>query len=99
MWKIMPQQQQRGAQFEHRTRGGAPAEAVKDRAAQEHDRADQDASGGKPSRPPVYPAGRLQDEEGDNTPSTPEAEVEWDDVVQPPHGVRARKDMPLPEGK
>jgi hypothetical protein len=97
MRTIKPQQQP-GA-TPKRKRGKAPAEAVKDRAAQAHDLADQDVSPENAKRPPVYPAGRLEDETGDNTPSASEPRVDWDDVVQPPRGVRVRKDMPLPEGK
>ena len=82
-----------------RRRGEPPAEAMADRSAQEHDRADQDVSLESAPRQPVYPAGRLQDEQGDNTPSAPEPHVDWDDVVQPPHGVQADEDLPLPEGK
>lgn len=85
MWTIMPQQQQRGVQI--RRRGEAPEEAVKDREAQDHDRADQDVSPGDTPRPPVYPAGRLEDEDGDNTPSAPASDK------------RAGEDLPLPEGK
>jgi hypothetical protein len=92
-------QQRRGAQNRSREHGEPPAEAVKDRSAQAHDRADQDASPENAPKPPVYPAGRLEDETGDNTPSAPDPRVEWDDVVQPPRGVRVRKDQPLPEGK
>ena len=82
-----------------RRRGAPPAEAMADRSAQEHDRADQDVSLESASKQPVYPAGRLRDEQGDNTPSALDPRVEWDDVVQPPHGVRADEDLPLPEGK
>jgi len=82
-----------------RAPGEPPAEAVKDRSAQEHDRADQAVSPGETPKPSVYPAGRLEDEEGDDTPSAPNPHVDWDDVVQPPSGARTRKDQPLPEGK
>ena len=95
----MPQQQQRGAERHPRRRGEPPAEAVADRSAQEHDMADQDVSLESAPRQPVYPAGRLQDVQGDNTPSAPEPHVDWDEVVQPPHGVQADEDLPLPEGK
>ena len=93
----MPQQQQR--EHHPRRRGEPPAEAVADRSAQDHDMADQDVSLKSAPQQPVYPAGRLQDEQGDNTPSAPEPQVNWDDVVQPPHGVQADEDLPLPEGK
>jgi hypothetical protein len=97
MWTMHRQQQQRGAQLHARRRGEPPEEAVEDRAAQEHDRADQDVSLESAPKQPVYPAGRLEDEKGDNTPSAPDPHVDWDDVVQPPRGVRSRED--LPEGK
>ena len=90
---------QQREQHHPRRRGEPPAEAMADRSAQEHDRADQDVSLESAPRQPVYPAGRLQDEQGDNTPSAPEPQVDWDDVVQPPHGVQADEDLPLPEGK
>lgn len=102
MWTRLRQQQQRGAQLgtragKPRKGGAAPAEAVEDRAAQQHDEADQQVAPGEPAKPPVYPAGRLQDEQGDNTPSAPlDPRVEWDDVVQP-YGVKD-EDEP-PEGK
>jgi len=103
MWNRMQQQQQRGAQLHARERGGAPgeapSEAVKDRQAQQHDMADQDVSLESAPQPPVYPAGRLEDEQGDNTPTLPEGKVDWDDVVQPPRGTRTATDMPLPDGK
>jgi len=102
MWTLFRQQQQRGAQLH--ARGGAPrqpgeppAEAVEDRGAQAHDLADQDVSLESAPDQPVYPAGRIEDEQGDNTPTAPDPRVDWDDVVQP----RDRKadDLPLPEGK
>jgi hypothetical protein len=49
-WIIMPQQQQRGAQMP--PPGGAPHEAVKDRSAQDHERAgDQTGKSAEPARP------------------------------------------------
>lgn len=57
MWTLHEQQQHRGAQLSARERvrqpGEAPAEAVADRAAQEHDRA------GGEARPGGYPASGL----------------------------------------
>ena len=106
MWTFLKQQQQRGAQLHARagkTRQArdAPDEAVADRSAQQHDRTDQDL-GAKP-RPGDYPATRLEDREGDITPSAPDPHVAWDEVVQPePRGERRKvsdDDQPLPEGK
>lgn len=100
MWKRLRQEQQRGAQLharEGRVRqpGEAPAEAIEDRDAQLHDEADQQVAPGG-AEPPVYPAGRLEDETGDNTPTLPEPKTAWDGAVQP----QGRKDAdPLPEGK
>lgn len=102
MWTRLRQQQQRGAQLgarpgKARKPGEAPAEATKDRAAQEHDAADRQVAPDEAGKAPVYPAGRLKDERGDNTPSAPlDPRVEWDDVVQP-YGARD-EDEP-PEGK
>lgn len=102
MWTRLQQQQQRGQQLHARSgkarqAGEAPAEAVAGREAQEHDFADQDA-GVPPNVPPaIYPAGRLQDEEGDNTPSAPDPQVDWDNVVQPE--TARDDDLPLSEGK
>jgi len=102
MWTRLRQQQQRGAQLggkpdKARKAGAAPAEATKDRAAQQHDAAGRQAAPDAAGKTPVYPAGRLQDERGDNTPSAPlDPRVEWDDVVQP-YGVKD-EDEP-PEGK
>ena len=58
MWTLHEQQQHCGAQLHARERvrqpGEAPAEAVADRAAQEHDRA------GGEARPGAYPASALE---------------------------------------
>ena len=95
--------QQRGVQF--RPQDDAPQEAVKDRAAQDHERAVVAVSGpGEPGRPKPgdYPASRLQDGDADNTPSAPEPTVDWDEVVQPEQqqGKTGKADdLPLPEGK
>jgi len=101
-WTLHRQQQQRGAQLPSRTRdsGGAPREVVADRSAQDHEQA-----GGTP-RPGNYPTDRIEDRDGDNTPTVPQADVQWDEVVQPAkelgrqqrQGERA-DDLPLPEGK
>ena len=97
-WTILKQQQQRGAQIPNP--GKAPAEAVKGRAAQDHEQA-----AGAPQAD-ESPASRLEHREGDNTPSAPDDEdkrIEWDEVVQPErqqHQGRAKRDdLPLPEGK
>jgi hypothetical protein len=87
MWTLHRQQQQCGAQIDPRAGkarqpGEAPAEAVADRAAQEHDRADLDAGGG-PLQPGAYPASPVEHGGSGNTPRAPEAQVHWDAVVQP----------------
>ena len=95
MWTFLRQQQQRGAQLHARDRqmGEAPADAVADRSAQEHDRA------ADPAQPGDYPTTRVEDREGDITPSAPEAAVDWDEVVQPERADETDDDLPLPEGK
>jgi hypothetical protein len=102
MWIVHQQQQQRGAQLHARGRrqGDAPEEATRDRAAQDHDYADLDVSGGEPARDIDYPASAPANRKGDITPTAPEAEVEWDEVVQPEKAeTRDFDDQPLPEGK
>lgn len=104
MWKFLKEQQQRGSQLHTRAdgarQGEAPAEAVAGRSAQDHDYADLQVSGGEPHRDIDYPATEPPEREGDITPSAPEPQVEWDEVVQP---ERRREqgdgDLPLPEGK
>lgn len=99
------QQQQRGGGA--RRPGEAPAEAVKDRAAQAHDLADLDTSGGEPRRDIDYPATNPPHRKGDITPRVPSPRVEWDDIVQPERRrgsgthppTTAEDDLPLPEGK
>lgn len=105
MWTLHKQQQQCGAQLPARDRmrqqGEAPGEATRDRAAQEHDRADLDAGGG-PLQPGEYPASAMEHGDSDNTPTAPEAQVDWDAVVQPEGKARRADqwdDQPLPEGK
>lgn len=89
MWKMMPPQQQRGAQVDRRKRGAAPDEAIpeeatRDRAAQDHDYADLDASpDGEPREDIDYPADDIENREGDITPSAPDPHVDWDRQVQP----------------
>jgi len=105
MWTLHKQQQHCGAQLPMRDRqprqqGEAPAEAARDRDAQEHDRADLDA-GGETLQPGDYPASPIGHRDQDNTPSAPgDAGDDWDNVVQPEqrHG-QAWDDLPLPEGK
>jgi len=80
MWTFLKQQQQRGAQLPMRSR--APAEAVRDREAQEHDRADLDVPGGR-LRQGSYPATSIEHLDGDDTPTAPSAYVSWDEIVQP----------------
>lgn len=93
MWKIMPEQQQRGAQIERRKRGAAPEEAVADRSAQDHDYADLDLSpDGQPREDIDYPADSIPDREGDITPTAPDPHVEWDTIVQPERTERGSGD-------
>ena len=75
-WTLFRQQQQLGAQLPPQP-GDPPREAVDDRAAQEHELPGSTAPKGG------YPASRLQDRTGDNTPSAGDPRVEWDDIVQP----------------
>jgi hypothetical protein len=97
-WTLHRQHQQRGAQIPRPDE--APGEAVRGRAAQDHEQAAQSLSGSAP-QPGESPASRIEDREGDNTPSAPDPQVDWDDVVQPerqPRGERFDR-APLPEGK
>jgi hypothetical protein len=64
-----------------RTPGQPPADAVEDRAAQDHELADVE-SGGSP-QPGRYPADHIEQREGDNTPGAPDPQVDWDTRVQP----------------
>ena len=73
MWHRLPEQQQRGVQIDSRV----PKDAVKDRAAQEHEQA-----GGDPG-PGLYPTDPIERRKGDNTPDDPQPGVEWDERVQP----------------
>ena len=95
VWTFLSQQQQRGAQFPDG--GRPPKEAVEDRAAQDHEQAAGAPQAGD------SPAGRLEDRAGDNTPTPPEPDVQWDEVVQPERRRQQqgeeRDDLPLPEGK
>lgn len=107
MWTLHKQPQHCGAQLHARDRrspgsaprqpGEAPDEAIRDRAAQEHDRA------GDPAQPGEYPASRLENRDGGDTPTAPgDAPVEWDDIVQPERRQPRRgdwDDLPLPEQK
>ena len=94
MWTFLRQQQQRGAQLPMRSR--PPTEAVKDREAQEHDRADLDVQGGR-LRQGSYPATPIEHLDGDDTPTTPSSYVSWDEIVQPEK--KRDDDLPPPEGK
>ena len=105
MWTLHKQQQHCGAQLhvragKPRRDGEAPEEAVADRAAQQHEQADRDAGGG-PLQPGAYPASALEHGDSDNTPTAPEAQVDWDTVVQPERHAPGPEgdDEPLPEGK
>jgi hypothetical protein len=73
MWHRLPEQQQRGVQLDNRV----PKDAVKDRAAQDHEFAGGDPGAG------LYPSGPIERRKGDNTPDDPQPEVEWDERVQP----------------
>ena len=108
VWTWLRQQQQRGAQLPtsedpRRAAGEAPAEAVAGREVQDHDYADLDLSPtGEPQRGIDYPATNPPERRGDATPSVPESQVDWDDVVQPERHSRQAEttdDLPLPEGK
>ena len=82
VWSIHRQQQQCGVQMPPRADGDrqlgeVPAEAVADRAAQDHEQA-----GGDPG-PGLYPTDPIERRKGDNTPDDPQPEVEWDERVQP----------------
>ena len=97
-WTLFRQQQQCGAQLPNRARlpGEAPGEAVANRAAQDHEQA------GEALQPGDYPASRIEDRGQDVTPSAPEPEVEWDEVVQPEQRQQRGEEvdpLPLPEGK
>ena len=105
VWTTLRQQQQRGAQLPRegeRAAGEAPAEAVAGREVQDHDYADLQVSDGEPQRGSDYPATNPPERKGDITPSAPEAQVDWDDVVQPEQHRRQAQtsdEQPLPEGK
>ncbi|MEO6151513.1 MAG: hypothetical protein ABIT09_00820 [Croceibacterium sp.] len=98
VWNPMPQPQQCGAQL---PRGGAPAEAVAGRGAQQNDEADQQL-GGIPTQG-TYPASEPENSGQDNTPTAPKPSVAWDDVVQPEQACEpsgpADPGEPLPEGQ
>ena len=104
VWSIHRQQQQCGVQMPPRADGDrqlgeVPAEAVADRAAQDHEQAGEAA-------PPEagYPASPIERSDQDNTPSAPEPRVAWDDVVQPQRQQRGERadeaadDFPPTEG-
>ena len=107
VWTLFTPQQQRGAQLHNHSDpstssganqpGEAPREAVHDRAAQENELPGCTAPKGG------YPASRLQDRPGDNTPTAGDPRVEWDDVVQPERQVgeasHELSDEQPPEGK
>lgn len=63
------------------TPGSPPADAVEDRAAQDHEQADIE-TGGAP-QPGRYPADDIENREGDVTPDAPEPQVDWDTRVEP----------------
>jgi hypothetical protein len=78
MWTLHSRQQQRGAQLHARDgKARQPGEAVADREAQEHDRA------GGTAQPGDYPASPLENRNEGGPPPAPDAQAEWDRVVQP----------------
>jgi hypothetical protein len=105
MWSLQSQQQQRGAQLHARAGrprqpGEAPADAVAGREAQNHERAAEDVAGGQP-QPGESPASRIEDRDGDITPTAPDPRASWDDAVQPERRESGPPwdEQPLPEGK
>lgn len=107
MWTLHSQQQQRGAQLHARAGrprqpGEAPEDAVAGREAQDHEHAAEDVAGEQP-QPGESPASRIEDRDGDITPTAADPRASWDDVVQPerresPDGPPWDEE-PLPEGK
>ena len=99
VWTLITLQQQRGAQLHARSdKPRAPGEAVRDRAAQDHEQA------GPAPQPGESPASPIEHRDGQgNTPGAAGPRGEWDDVVQPERQVgEASHDLddPLvPEGK
>jgi hypothetical protein len=97
MWTLHKQPQHCGAQLHARDRkprrsGEAPEEATRDRDAQEHDRA------GETLQPGDYPASPIEHRDGDDTPTAPEGQADWDTVVQPER-KRGAAHEPFPEGQ
>lgn len=102
MWTLMPQPQHCGAQLHarKRARSRAPAEAVANRSAQDHEQAGFGAPGAPPAR-------RVEDAGKDHLTFAPEPPPSWDAAAEPERAKkRARKDLaaddddlPLPEGK
>ena len=95
-WTLHRQQQQCGAQLHNKAiqPGEAPEEAVAGRKAQDHEQA------GERLQPGDYPASRIEDRDDDITPSAPEPDVQWDEVVQPERQVgEASHDIEPAEGK
>jgi hypothetical protein len=99
VWTLHQQQQQCGAQLHNKAGqpGDVPKEAVEGRAAQDHEQA------GETLPPGDYPTSRVEDRNGDITPTAPDPDVDWDEVVQPERQVGEAShdldDQPLPEGK
>ncbi|GEM_PF-3005442 len=96
-WTLHGQQQQRGTQFQSQGRKGPAGErpkgglkeAVRDRSAQDHEFAKDDAAPGQEPEPGAYPASRMVDGDQDNTPGSPAADkVDWDEIVQPERAVQ-----------
>ncbi|KRA80463.1 hypothetical protein [Altererythrobacter sp. Root672] len=95
MWTLHKQQQQRGVQLRARKSGEAPAIAVKDREAQDHEQAGVGAPGA------TYPASPIE-RGGDNVPTAPGPS---DRDAKATLSGRTKEDraefdaLPLPEGK
>jgi hypothetical protein len=86
MWHRLPEQQQRGVQLGNRVPEDAPADAVKDRAAQDHEHA-----GGDPG-PGLYPTDPIERRKGDITPGAARPPVDWDERVQPERAGESQGD-------
>lgn len=114
-WRMMPQQQQQGAQFDRAKDGSSdasakdaageparreerghrtPDEATAGREAQDHDYAYEQTQG-EPAKG-YQPADHIAHDDQDNTPTAPDAEVDWDDRVQP---EVQRTDGPQPRSR
>jgi hypothetical protein len=73
--------------------GETPADAVEDRAAQQHDLA-YDEAGGEPE-PGLYPADDIENRKGENTPDVAHPAVDWNKRVQPERPDETSRDGPV----